>query len=301
MVGVLRYNAISYIPLLPLLFIALKPEEQLRVFDHFVTIIAIIYSIGIVSYLLGVLSMNFQISTTIAPNIGRNPYLVFFGHIEESGVSFWRFSSIFDEAGLIGTMNGVILTAIGVSKRDIRSLIILIAGLISFSLAFYIILFINLLFHLNIKKSFLVVLILVIVISISGNIFKELIATRMVFENGRLSGDNRTTQEFDSYFNLFVERGGNDLIFGIGPDYDITTGISSYKTLIISYGIFGLGLMICFYLFSVYEINNSLYGWLLALIFILIAYQRPFMLRYYNIVLFIGGLRYLKKYYLNAE
>lgn len=303
MFGGTEIHKFSYLPLLTLLFIALKPNEQLRVFNYFVNILTVVYSIGLVSYLLSILGLNIQIGSAISPNTGKNTYLVFFGHIEESGLPIYRFSGIFDEPGVVGTLNGLILSAIGISTRKIQSIIILLAGLISFSLAFYILLILVLFLHFNLKTVILSAFLIISLIFIPGNKFNDLISSRLSIENGSLVGDNRTTSNFDEYYKYFLTKGGKDVILGRGKEsfktIEEAQGVSSYKTVIIDYGIIGTVLIISFYALCVYYNNNSKRGWFLLLIFIISTYQRPDLLRFFSVVLFIGGLRYLKPYFSN--
>lgn len=298
MIGGTENNRLTYFPLLTLFFISLKPNEQLRVFNYFVTILAVIYSIGLVSYLLSILGLNIQIGTATAPNPLKNPYVVFFGHVEESDLPIYRFSGIFDEAGVVGTLNGLILSAIGVSTRNIKSIIILLAGLVSFSLAFYIMLILFLLFNLNFKKVIIGVIVIISLIFFSGDKFNDLIASRLIIENGRLVGDNRTSPVFDEWYNYFLSKGGKDLIFGRGSGSFLTIeeahAVSSYKTFIIDNGIIGAVLILCFYALCVFFNNNSKQGWFLCFIFLISAYQRPDFLSFYIIVMFFGGLNYLR-------
>jgi hypothetical protein len=236
----------------------------------------------------------------IAPNAFKEPYVVYFGHVEEKLLyNEYRFSSIFDEAGVVGTLSGLILSAIGISKLNYKSIILLLAGLISFSLAFYAILILNLLFTFNPKRILIVIIFVAVIILFSGDKFDKLIASRFVIENGTIAGDNRTHEAFDIYYNQLFENGGADLIFGRGhvtaANLEELEGAVSYKVVIVRYGLVGISLLILFYAFSAYYCNNSLKGWFLFLIFIISAYQRPDFLTLFNIVLFIGGLRYLKK------
>jgi hypothetical protein len=292
------------VPLLSIFFITLKPNDQFRIFNYLITILSIVYTIGLASYFLRIVGLNPQIGTVIATNPYKEPYSVFFGHIEESYLMVYRFSSIFDEPGVVGTLNGLILTSIGISKRDIRSLILLIAGLVSFSLAFYIILIINILLYYDFKKFIITLVFLFAMILFSGDKVRELIGSRLVIANGVLTGDNRTHDEFEVFYRSFLARGGDDLFFGKGYVTAETTPeltfVSNYKILIVRYGIFGVCLIICFYALFVYSFNNSRKGWFLFLIFLISAYQRPDLLQLFNIVLFIGGVWYLKQSYENS-
>lgn len=290
----------TYIPLISLLFITLNKDNQLRIFNYVVLFLVIVYSFGLVSYLLSLVHLNKQLGFAIAPNAFKQPYAVFFGHVEEKLLyNEYRFSSIFDEAGVVGTLNGLILSAIGISKLNYKSIILLIAGLISFSLAFYIILLLNLLFTFNLKRILIVIILFLGIVFFTGDKFEKLIASRFVIENGTIAGDNRTHEAFEIYYNQLFENGGPDLIFGRGKitaeNVEELEGPSSYKVVIVRYGLVGISLFVLFYAFCVYYCNNSLKGWFLFLVFIISAYQRPDFLTLFNIVLFLGGLRYIKE------
>jgi len=299
MIGGTENTKITYIPLITLFFIALKPSEQARIFDHFSTILAIIFFIGLVSYFLYLIGKNPPLGTAIAPNFDKWPYLVYFGHVKETNLPVYRFSSIFDEAGQVGTLCGLILASVSISFKNIKSIILLATGLITFSLAFYVILIFILLYNLKIKTLIIVSFLTITTALVSGDRFDILIASRLSIENGRLSGDNRTDPLFEAYYSNFLSNGGNDLIFGKGfgtfqKEKPEGMSPSTYKTLIFNYGILGFGMMIFFYFLSVFFLNNSKKGWFLCFIFFISAYQRPDLIRIAPIVMFLGGLSYLK-------
>ena len=115
----------------------------------------------------------------------------------------------------------------------------------------------------------------------------------------KIAGDNRTQYSFDKYYENFLFQGGNDLIFGKGPgsfknEAEKDMLVSTYKILIINYGIVGVALMLLFYIISTYYFKTSMHSWFLCFLFILSAYQRPQLLDLYVIVMFYGGLGYLK-------
>lgn len=288
----------SYYPILTVLFITLRPSEQLRIFNYIVTILTFVYIFGVLSYLLRLVGLNKQIGIAFAPNLFKEPYSVFFGHVEENFLNVYRFSGIFDEAGVVGTINGLILTSIGFSKKSLKSIVLLIAGLVSFSLAFYVILFLNLLFYFNFKKILIAILLLFAVFLFFRDRFDQLIASRLAIENGTIAGDNRASDDFDEYFTVFLEKGGKDLYFGKGrlsPDaLDEFEAVSSYKMFIVRYGLIGISLIVLFYGAFVFINFNSRRGWFLFLIFLISAYQRPDLLILFNIVFFIGGIEFMR-------
>lgn len=304
MIGGTEYSKITYIPFLAMLYIILKPIEQARIFDILVTILAFFYVIGLFSYFLSLTGINKSLGYAMAPNLSKAPYLIFFGHIEETGLPVYRFCSVFDEAGVVGTTNGLILASLGISKKNIKSIIILFTGLVSFSLAFYVMLSIIIFFQFNLKNILIAGIFGLGVILFAGDKFNNLIAERLVVKDGEVSGDNRTAEEFDEYFNSFINKGGKDLIFGFGTGFysdnqDEDWHNSSIKAKIFDWGIVGTLLILVFYIISTTILNNSLKGWLVCLIFMLSAYQRPDLVSYSIIVLFLGGLNFMKFYSVN--
>jgi len=132
MVAGTQITKITYLPLISILYIALKPEDQLLIFNYMVKILAVILLIGIISYFLSKIGINPKIGYVNAPNIAKFPYLVYFGHVEETNLPIYRFSSVFDEAGLVGTLCGLLLSSIGFSIKNKSSIILLVAGLIPY-------------------------------------------------------------------------------------------------------------------------------------------------------------------------
>ena len=235
---------LSYLPILPLLFIYLEQKMQERIFNFLVTILAIVFGIGIISYLLSIVGLNAQIGTVIALNPSKNPYLVYLGHVVESSRidnTSLRFFSIFDEPGVVGTLSGLILVSIGISLKNLRSVIFLLAGLISFSLAFYIILICIVVFNFNLKNLLIILILTGTVYFFTGDIFNNLVTERLAVEDGRLAGDNRTAGSFDQYYESFLNKGGHQVIFGKGyggyrNDKTEDMGASTYKILVIDIG-----------------------------------------------------------------
>ena len=184
MIGGTTSSHFSYLFLITLFFISLQQSEHFRVFEHFVNILTVVYFIGIISYLLSLSGLNVPFGTVIFKgNPNKFPYLVYFGHVQETYLPNYRFSSIFDEPGVVGTVNGLILASIGISLRNVRSLILLLAGLISFSLAFYIILICILLYKFNLKNILIIAFFASLIILYSGELFNKLIISRMKIED----------------------------------------------------------------------------------------------------------------------
>ncbi|MBN1186614.1 MAG: hypothetical protein JXB49_30335 [Bacteroidales bacterium] len=222
-------------------------------------------------------------------------YSVYLFDINISRFSF-RYFSVFDEPGVVGTVCAILISYKAIEIKTFQGKVILLSGLLSFSLAFYIILIFNLIYYFNKKHIILFVLIFFTLSFLpEDNVIKISIIERLQFADGQLSGDNRTVKAFDNNYEYFLEEGGRDLWFGRGvlaDQYDDidNAGGSSYKYLVYRHGIVGVMLFIAFFTFVTLSIAPIKRGYFYLIVFILLAYQRINILLLYNIALFVGGL-----------
>lgn len=131
-------------------------------------------------------------------------------------------------------------------------------------------------------------------------VFSKRIVERFEYnEEKGISGNNRTTASFDSYYAHFFQTG--DCLLGVGKEEFLQAtwgprsgGNSSYKTFIVQYGLIGIFLVFLF--FSVYAYlhkSRSLLG--LLLLYIASFWQRPYALWEVELFLFIGAAIFLDK------
>ncbi|MFG7351469.1 hypothetical protein ACGMNB_10780 [Shewanella oncorhynchi] len=212
----------------------------------------------------------------------------------------FRFSGVFDEPGVVGTVTALLLVADGFRLKNYKSKIVFTAGLLSFSLTFYLLVLIFLL--ISKPRYLLYVLIPVCFFGIylyedakQNPIINQYVIER--FSKGftdPASVDNRASECFVSQFNNFIDNG--NVILGNGANAHANTGcdVSSYLTIIYNHGFLGLGLVILFYvsmLLSVALRPRDLYGLLpFVLIFSMSAYQRPQVFSLWMILIFWGGI-----------
>jgi len=177
-----------------------------------------------------------------------------------------RFQSVFVEPGHMGTMIVMVLfTQIGKWKRW-YNISMMIAMLISFSLAAYG-LFVGIVF-LSLwirRKRFIRKAILAIgvfaVITIGSfyynngdNLLHDLIILRLEIDDGEMVGDNRVTDSFKAdYENLL---NSPDILTGRDRNME-EFGNSGYRVFIYDYGLIGVFLVILFYLVSMYDPKNQ--------------------------------------------
>lgn len=226
------------------------------------------------------------------------PFLVMPNHL--TNIDYFRFMSFYDEPGVVGTISGLLLLSRGVKIRDWLTYPVLISGLISLSLAFYIMLVVYILLISGLKTKFFITLVLFGIILLSYNYIEEYlnlyIFERLDFSNGKLSGNNRTSDSYDYFFSNFI-RNDNNFFFGYGNNYakSVNYGGASYKDIIVDNGIlFFIAYILSFLAFARTKLNNkALFIYIIT--FVCVFYQRPFIHTFVYLILLvlpIFGIKY---------
>ena len=181
-----------------------------------------------------------------------------------------RFASIFLEPGHLGSTSCLLLFLNGITLRKWENAVFIIATLLSLSLAAYGLLIggIGLYMFANVRYAFLKVLPFIIVLALlvvffmnykgGNNPVNEKILMRLVFEDGKMTGSNRTSMAFDAQYDIYVE--SSETILGKGRDVMASTstttilnGCASWKRYFFLRGYVGSALLLLFlfyYLFS---------------------------------------------------
>lgn len=285
------------------LIIASSKEVLSLAFQYFRTIFAVtlIPSILLYPLMASGLSPVGQIvpSHEIKEQLGwyYNNFLFSFQLIDyyhQEGVGFFRMSGLFDEAGVVGTFAAFFLV-VGGYARNKTNAILVVAGLLSFSLAFYVMTFIYLLFSLRLSKvlvasAFAISLFFVLQ---SNSFVQERLLDRFSVTNGKFAGDNRTTEEFEATFAKFID--SSQVWMGVENEDAYAMGVSSWKNLIWDYGVVGSFLLLLFFiLYAAFNVKGSIkiYGPFLV-VFALNLYQRPHIFDPAYILIFASGIAYL--------
>ena len=226
--------------------------------------------------------------------------VVLSSEIVQLGVGeMFRLSGMFDEPGVVGTISAILLVATNFSMHEWRGKILLISGLFSFSLAFYVIcaLFLFLRRPFYVFNSFLVILFIVALLppSILGNdlvrrYLLERVATAVYDFD---SVNNRETDGFKAHYKKFLS--SESILFGCGKKSSISArdGSASYKVTIYTYGYLGFLTIFIYYLsFVVIQIRNISDVFRLAP-FLLCCFasllQRPLFDTFGFILMYCGG------------
>ena len=286
---------------------ALAPDNiKKRTFIYFKNAFIIICIAGIICYLSYDLNLflpykvvNYYNNNAIVENY--IDYKFIFLYRASSSISLVRLCGICNEPGYFGTICALILCASSLNLKKKSNIIILIAGFLTFSLAFIITLVIYLLLKYlkDVRTVILTVLLTCFYLFLLPNIYTgnptiDRFIQRMTITDEGLAGDNRTTDELEYVFDDAVK---NKPLFGYGEGYlktqNLKGGVSSYKTYIIQYGFVGCILLWGSLLLAALYKNKNYLSIIYIIAFFVNIYQRPnIMTLQYQILLF-GGLAFI--------
>lgn len=217
----------------------------------------------------------------------------------------YRFMGVFDEPGVVGTISGLILISSRFNLKTWISKIIFISGLISFSLAFYLLsvlyLIFIILFRFQKYKKKIILLGIILLFSIAGEFAHVRILSRAgitlnydVEKNKiadiKIHGDNRGNVLLENKFIEWTNSKGLNLFLGFREgDFQ---GASSWKQIPIKTGAIGVILLIGILLMFVSRYLNFLTLEFLIFfsIFVLSIYQRPDVLTPVLLLILIYGI-----------
>lgn len=286
-------------------FIFLFPYDYLsNIFKKFSAVYAVILIPSIIVYIVLVfvgLSLPSQIISPMnsAKSIDYLQFPFLLVPSNTNIVDMFRFMALFDEPGVVGTISGVLLFVRGIRLKDWIIYPILISGILSFSLAFYLLFFVYILFYQSIGAKVITVLVLIFLAFYFGenDFVQEKIFERLQIEDGQLTGMNRTQISMDNFMRDFKNR--DEYWFGYGNNYAqnvVNKGGASYKDLIVNYGIIGFSFFVIISLaLGIKELGLSK-GFIIYFIsFWAIIYQRPFIFSPIYLFLIYSPIFYIKQ------
>lgn len=215
--------------------------------------------------------------------------------------SIYRNQGIFDEPGFLGTMSALILAADGYRlNKNIKNIIIFIAGISSLSFAFFVL---SVFYILLKKKKFIIplfLLFIVIYIILAHNyirinpIVKAYTVNRIeMVINGNKNGDNRAINLKGNWKN-WKNADISGILFGIGQ----TEEGASWESIFIRSGLVGAILLTVIYLVFLLKTkpeNIKYLDYIFILTFMLSVYQRQDILNLYMLLIFIFGVNKLNR------
>ena len=278
-----------------LFFLLFMNNEERQTILRYIIIILVVCSLpSILYYILFVLNINVPYTVLSSLSEGKTNLGIFYRHypfgLIITGYTLPRPSGLFDEPGYMGTFAGILYAAIMENKDTSLKkwkICLIVIGVFSFSLAFYILLIARLLIYAS-EKGFKKTIILLPLLLIAFGVFLnvdfhneqiQLIQERLRISDNRLSGDNRTTKSFDIEYESFLHEDMTTVLRGNGLDAHMQNsrmvGSSSYKILIYNYGIIGSVLLLLLLYLIVNSSGFSKSNLAYWIIYLLSMYQRP--------------------------
>lgn len=271
----------------PIVILFSRPEFVKKVFDVFFTIFSVLMFLSVFSYVLFLLGLSPELGMLTSPLEPDREYIHFpFLVMEKHMVDMFRFAGPFDEPGVVGTISALVLCAKNYNLRDWRSIVVLIAGILSTSLFFYLLsLFYLVAYSLIVKKKLWVVAAMVF----AGVLFYDKTKDNPIVydrvwrrlewnaSSHQIEGDSRTSVEGRKYYKSTI--GSLEWFFGLDdPSYynNITKGSSSYMNIIMWHG----ALFFFLYAFSILlfikrQVPSLSKRFILYFVIVVNLYQRP--------------------------
>lgn len=286
LIPVVMYGDIPFVAVVSKLcfavaFITLRLEIKNAIFKIFLKLFTIIVSLGIIEYVL----LFFNINFTWAEVERMSPYQllnqgIFILIPSYSIEAYARFMSLCEEPGDLGNICFFLLATINYKEYKKTYLILLFAGLISFSLGFYVLITLWILINSR-KIGFSQIIVGIFAITFLLTYFSGFVEETIV---ERVAGrsiaeiDNRTNYEVSK---KLVEISHDERIYiGMGNRnfYDWQEKIdgtsAGAKNFLFQYGVLGLSLLIVSFTTIVIKIRGYNKETLLILIFFWIAFYK---------------------------
>lgn len=251
-------------------------EKFVKIFIYTTSISAIVYLLVVV---LGI-DLPHRIIPPLNP-VKDHTYLAYPFLVVPNGLEMFKFFGCCDEPGVIGTLCAVILLMRKFDFKQRENILVLIFGLISFSLFFYMICLIYavLFAPTNFKIPILGVFLILFLFISEETLLYELIFARMQFEDGQMVGNNRDMGLDQYWYENFKH--SDDYWWGLGPGTKqlYNPGGASYKDRIIEYGaIFFFAYVASFIVYAIHKLKSSYKNILIyVLIICSVMFQRPFI------------------------
>lgn len=280
-----------------LMFLLLREDLKLRIFDAFINVMAVLMLFSMVEYLLYLFSGFRYVVFDNLIYLDERPMVQTFFNLmyPESPYGFgglfrfFRFQSLADEPGGVGTIMGFLLFAtVGNPKYKRQYIVFWMAGLLSFSLAFYVMAFVHLIVSMRTRNNWafllLFVVIAVLAYSLFGDVFNYLVIDR-VSGNDVSEIDNRTSEQLNR--DLLSAFQDGSILFG--HEHVVESGLRGalYNKGLIAV----LSLVLCYsYAFlskmRSLKIRDSRFALMFLLVFWMSYYQRTYILMFQYVIPF---------------
>lgn len=296
---------------LVVIYLLMDINNKISIYKTYSYIFAFSIAIGLLPYILTLFNFNLYYDILIPNHIIKEASGLYYRKIWGTIILFTppmlRFSAMYDEPGVIGTMCALFLAVDSFKlKNNYKNIIFFIGGVLSFSNSFFIMssfwYLSRLITSADYKKIFLLLIFIVMILNLHkiqtsfAPLDRVFSSTRVV--NGRLLADNRlpTNTNTHSIWKDFYESQPHEIFFGKGRGWANNnpnlTGGWSYDFLILDHGVLGflnILLWLVSYVLYINRKHKNIYVYLLSIIFVLSIYQRPYVMNIQYLIILIGG------------
>ena len=290
-----RFSTILFFLVYVCLFF-INDDIKKRSFSILTKTLGYIVAISLLSWLVNyfIFELPFGFPLAYSDLLGKGEGLIFKNYILfiQPDMDYFRFYSVFDEPGVLGTLSAIILLGNKYDFKKKENLFLLFGGIFTFSLAFYIVTILGYLINAVIMRRIKqVVIISTILLSIlpfllTLDAFKLSIVYRL--SNFNQSVQDRNGVLLDQFYDAFSKT--PKLYYGESLTFFANNPLlhegSSYKFFIIEYGFIGFLLLLLLYIFLIDFKRINFYIIFCLIVFLILFIQRPFMYTPWSILLF---------------
>jgi hypothetical protein len=292
-------------------FVLLINEIKLKIYDYFIKIIAISYIPAIIVAFLLLLGVDLSWDNLISYSTSKSNYrqylwsanyAVYYGFSEQYffsyGGSIDRICAMFNEPGVVGTVSALILISKKFKLGRLCEKIILIAGILSLSMAFYTLIGLYLLVK---NKKYLILFFIAYILLFSFTPKDSYLYNRILYRfeinSEGLVGNNRTNEGFDYVYKDFKAGNIKEQFLGIGEKEYFNKALNyksealSWKTFMVINGYLLFILHVLFFLYASLKEKNKT-SIIFAVFYFMAIYQRPFDFSLGYWLIFFGGILY---------
>lgn len=291
-----------------ILLILLNKRDKNKIYISLYKALSYLCFLGLLSYIFFLIKKPLNYITLPTVKEGW-VFIQYFAVVilKSSKIILYRFQSVFNEPGELGTIIGMILLFDeNYKKLKKERIILIISGVLTFSLAFYIFVFFKFLIsEINLKKKFLIVMFLFFCFGFLGSSYIKNINGGELYYRvyGRIKTLNftRKNKEADLILKNFYENG--NMLIGrrekVNENFNVD--ISSIETIIYEKGFLGLSILILFFIFisNFFSVDKKVK--IRIIIFLLSIYQRPNIFQMLYLLILVTGVGYCQNFYLEKK
>lgn len=293
---------VSPLSLVPaVLFFLSQSDAKFYSFKFFRYYLIVVAALGIIAYLSFLLSLGIPYRIVEYYSTRFQAYYVDFkfSYIVLQGITP-RLCGLFAEPGEMGTMMAMFLIADNFNLKKMGNIIMLLAALCTFSLAFYLIVAAYLLVSVIRDKKKLIPIAIIAIIGVfaipklaeQDEVIGEF-TERFSTEEGSL---DRVTGDFNTLYDNMFKNG--DWLFGYGSGYTKGKDLaaSGYKPHILQHGVVGFIIVFGLYFLVMFKATGRKRELLIYLfMYGLVFYKSGQSFSLYYLILLLGGFEYIKQ------